>query len=303
MKILNTILVAVDFSTGSRAALEQAARIAHLQGAALHVLHVINSAAVTAQAESRETCYEDQARTASEGAAKALDLWLETILLPKCRHVHIVTGTPLDEILAQSVKLEADLLVAGIAGSGDAPAGIGSVSGKLARQSSLRLLLVRASHPHAFKKVVACIDFSETSREVAAAAHQIALKDGASVDFLHVWQDPWMAVSYGVPFGEIGAPTITATPEQREEFLQNLSRELHEFVSAAAQGIQSVEVLQEASNYGNGIAAHAHEAGADLIIIGNRGRTNLRYVLLGSTAEFLLTQLPCSLLVVKPDVE
>ncbi|MEQ1748885.1 MAG: universal stress protein [Prosthecobacter sp.] len=303
MKTLNTILVAVDFSTGSRAALEQAARIAHLQGAALHVLHVIDSAAVTARAESRESRYENQARTAAEGASVALDRWLETIPLPACRQVHIVTGTPLEEILAQALKLEADLLVAGIAGSGDAPAGIGSVSGKLARQSASRVLLVRASHPQAFKKVVACIDFSETSREVAAAAHRIALKDGAGVDFLHVWQDPWMAVSYGVPFGEVGAPAIVATSEQREEFLQNLNRELHAFVSEASQGIESAEVLHEAANYGKGIAAYALESGADLIIIGNRGRTNLLYVLLGSTAEFLLTQLPCSLLVVKPAAE
>jgi nucleotide-binding universal stress UspA family protein len=56
-------------------------------------------------------------------------------------------------------------------------------------------------------------------------------------------------------------------------------------------------------NYGNGIAAHAEEVKADLIIVGHKGRTNLRYVLLGSTAERLLTQLPCSMLVVKPSTE
>ena len=37
--------------------------------------------------------------------------------------------------------------------------------------------------------------------------------------------------------------------------------------------------------------------------MGGKGRTNLRYVLLGSTAERLLTRLPCSLLIVKLPVE
>lgn len=40
-------------------------------------------------------------------------------------------------------------------------------------------------------------------------------------------------------------------------------------------------------------------AGADLIVIGARGRSNLAYLLLGSTAERVLTRLPCSVLVVR----
>ena len=303
MTPLNTILAAVDFSTGSHAALEQAARISHLQGAALHVLHVVDSEAVAALAEQRHSSYADQVRTASEGASAALDRWLEKVPLPAGRRVHVVIGTPLHEILEQTRQLAVDLLVVGIAGKGEMSTGAGSVSSKLARKAPCRVLLVRANHALPFKKVVACIDFSETSLEVAAAARRIALKDGAHVDFLHVWQDPWMAIPYGVPFGEVGAPMMTTTPELRDAFIQNLRRELHEFVSESALDIESVEVLHESGSYGNGIVAHAQAAGADLIIVGNKGRTNLRYVLLGSTAERLLTRLPCSLLVVKPPAD
>lgn len=303
MKVISTVLVAVDFSTASRAALEQAARIAHLQGAALHVLHVVDSDAVAALANHHHSTYADQVRISAEGASAAIDRWLETLPLPVGRRVHILIGTPLHEILEQTRRLEADLLVAGITGAGGTLSGAGSVSCKLARKSPCRVLLVRATHPHAFHRVVACIDFSDTSREVAAAAHRIAVKDGASVDFLHVWQDPWALVSYSAPFGEVGAPVITGTPEQREEFLQNLRSKLHEFVREEAQGIQSSEVMVESASYGHGIITHAQKAAADLIIVGNKGRTNLRYVLLGSTAEHLLTRLPCSLLVVKPFAE
>ena len=39
---------------------------------------------------------------------------------------------------------------------------------------------------------------------------------------------------------------------------------------------------------------------ADLVVLGNKGSTNLRYVLLGSTVERLLREVPCSVLVARP---
>jgi universal stress protein E len=303
MSTLKTILVAVDFSTSSRAALDQAARIAGLQGAKLHVLHVIDSTAVATLADSRESSYECQAGKAAEGASTALTRWLTQSEVPTNIDVKITIGTPLHEILEQVRNLNADLLVAGIAGAGGTVAGAGSVSGKLARKSPSRVLLVRSNHPQAFQKVVACIDFSETAREVVAAARRIAVKDSTSVDFLHVWKEPWVVAPAGDMFVESGYPSVVFTAEERRAHIENLRQELHVFVGEAAQGIKSAEVLHEATNYGDGIVAHAQEVKADLIIVGNKGRTNLRYMLMGSTAERLLTRLPCSLLIVKPSTE
>ena len=299
MNNLKTILVAVDFSTGSRAALDQAARIAGLNGAKLHVLHVIDSAAVSALADAHQESFERRAKTSAEGASAALTRWLEHSKLPPNSEITIATGAPMHEILEHAKKFSADLLVAGITGAGDSPAGTGSVSGKLARKAVTGVLLVRSDHPGPFRKVVACIDFSETSREVAAQAHRVAVQDGALVDFLHVWRDPMLTMPYGLPTADAGAPFFTSTPEFRQEYTRNLQRDLKEFVSEAAQGIQAEVTLYESVSYGNGIAIHAENARADLIVIGGKGRTNLRYVLLGSTAERLLTRLPCSVLVVK----
>lgn len=62
----------------------------------------------------------------------------------------------------------------------------------------------------------------------------------------------------------------------------------------------SLHILQVVDTTAVGIVAHARQTAADLIVIGRKGSTNLRYVLLGSTAEQLLTILPTALLVVKP---
>jgi len=53
--------------------------------------------------------------------------------------------------------------------------------------------------------------------------------------------------------------------------------------------------------HGRGITEFARQVGADLVVLGTRGRTNLRDLLLGSTAERVVRDAPCSILTVKPD--
>lgn len=295
---LKTILVAVDFSTGSHAALVQAARMATLGGARLHVLHVVDSEAINTLAGMRAESFEQHERTAVEGAATALTRWMHGTTLPAGCETTIAVGNPLHEILGHINSLHASLLVAGIMGKGGASSGAGSVSAKLARKAQIPVLLVRADHPQAFQKIVACVDFSDTAREVVRHAQRMAAQDGAHVDFLHVWREPWVVAPRGGMFTEDAAPALVFTETERRELIGSLSHTLHEFVQADAQGVAHSEVLRESMSYAPGIQEHASESGADLIVIGSKGRTNLRYVLLGSTAERLLARLPCSLLIV-----
>lgn len=303
MTPLQTILVAVDFSTGSRAALEQASRLARHHGAALHVLHVIDSYALASLAESRGEAFESAAQNSATGGWKALESWLAQTTLPEGHTVALVTGVPLHEILEHTKSLHADLLVAGIAGAGENSVGTGSVSSKLAQKSVAHVLLVRADQSQAFQKIVACVDFSDHAQRVLALTREIALQDHSSVDYLHVWADPGSMLPVMGPFGESGLNMTNATLAPREELNTGLQTHLHEFIQTSAECLAHTEVLHEDRKTGRGIADHAREAGADLIVIGALGRTNLRYLLLGSTAERVLMQCACSVLVVKPPEE
>lgn len=295
-----TILVAVDFSTGSRSALQQAGRIAVRQNAKLHVLHVIDSNAIAAIADSRAEPFESASKVAVEGGRKALETWLAQTPMPPDHEVTLVVGHPLHEILEHAKYLHADLLVAGITGAGDSPAGSGSVSAKLARKSPANVLLVRAGQDAAFAKIVACIDFSTHSPQVAEVARDFAFDEGSDVDFLHVWADPGAMLPMMVPFGEAGLSMPETAVPAREEQTAQLHRLLHQQVLEHAPGISARESLHEDRNVGRGIADHAETTGADLIVIGALGHSNLHYLFLGSTAERVLTRVPCSLLVVKP---
>jgi universal stress protein E len=300
MNTIKTILVAVDFSTGSRAALEHASRLAKLHQARLHVLHVMDSYAIAVLAGRRGEAFDSAAAHALAGGRKALGSWLAQTQLPEGHEVEIIIGAPLHEILEQVKKVEADLLVAGVAGMGENTGSAGSVSGKLARKSPVDVLLVRSGHPGVFQKVVACVDFSPHSQRVVAAAREVALQDSAAVDFLHVWSPSHSLLPVASGYGEVFVDVADMEKTAQEEEKKNATAQLHELVKDAAQGIQAREVLYEDAKAGHGIADHSQAAGADLIIIGALGRTNLRYLFLGSTAERLLARLSCSVLVIKP---
>lgn len=315
MNALKSILVAVDFSTGAHSALEQAARLAKLNASTLHILHVVDTAAVSALATSRRESFERQAIIATDGAKQALESWLLQSGVPAGYKTAVIAGVPLHEILEHAKALKPDLIVAGITGSGNSTTGAGSLARKLARRAQSKVLLVRgpittlpsasagsreasskvprvkSDHSDAFRKIVACIDFSDTAREVAEISHRLAILDGTKVDFLHVWQEPWLLIPYAYLKAEAAA--------YREKHEQQLRANLKTFVSDASKGIDAYEVMVHATNHADGITAYSISTGADLIVIGGKGSTNLRYELLGSTAEHLLTMLPCSVLVVK----
>ena len=45
---------------------------------------------------------------------------------------------------------------------------------------------------------------------------------------------------------------------------------------------------------------YARRKGIDLVVVGTLGKTNLRYALLGSTAERVVRDSPCSVLAIPP---
>lgn len=299
MNLPARILVAVDFSTGSHAALQHAARAAVSRKAALHVLHVVDAAAVAALAGLRGEGYESHAASAARGAQAALKRWIAECALEAPSEEIVVVGQPLHEILAHAAKLGVGLLVAGLQGAGQSKEGAGSVAAKLARKSPVSVLLVRPGHKLAFQKIVACVDFSSASALVMAEARQRAWENYTGLECLHVWKEPWVVDFDPDATGASAYPVIIFTKEERRAHQQQLREELHQHVGSMPPDVPCKEVLREAMNHGSGIIAHANESRADLIVIGSTGRGTLRHVLLGSTAERLLHHAPCSVLVVR----
>jgi nucleotide-binding universal stress UspA family protein len=146
MQPVNSILVPVDFSAGSKHALAYAMRLADSFGTSLHVVHVLDDA--FAAAGYLETYAGDY----MEAAAQQAGAELEAVLTPeqKARYSPALVariGKPADEILAYLAEHpEIDLVVMATAGRGRvARFMMGSVTDRVLRAAPCPVL---ALHPH-----------------------------------------------------------------------------------------------------------------------------------------------------------
>ena len=60
-------------------------------------------------------------------------------------------------------------------------------------------------------------------------------------------------------------------------------------------------VVKERINIREAILDHVNDLHADLVVLGTRGKSGLRELLIGTTAEKIIQNAPCSILAIKPD--
>lgn len=145
-----------------------------------------------------------------------------------------------------------------------------------------------ASSQIQLKHILVPTDFSETSGKALKYAQRFAEQFGAKVTLLHVIQPLIYPADFGYP------PTVLDTAD--ETIRQRVQERLNLLASTA--GVPVEVHVREGQPY-NEIAAAAREFEVDLIIIPTHGRTGLKHVLLGSTAERVVRHAPCPVLTVR----
>jgi nucleotide-binding universal stress UspA family protein len=139
------------------------------------------------------------------------------------------------------------------------------------------------------KHVVVATDFSETAGRDVEAAIEVAKNAGAMLHVVHAFETPVPIVS---PY-EIVLPE-GLLEEARASALQSVEAVREQ---ASAVGVKSEAHLAE-SPASHAIVDYAEQIGADLLVLGTRGHTGLKHVLLGSVAERAVRAAPCPVLVV-----
>ena len=131
------------------------------------------------------------------------------------------------------------------------------------------------------KKVLYATDFSSYSNQAYFHAVALAENHGASLTVLFV-------LSPGVAAPEAGGPA-----EDRSYWQEQLEQ-----IRPINENITTRHVLLE-GDPAEEIVEHARESNTDLIVMGTHGRTGLERLLMGSVAEKVMREAPCSVLVVK----
>lgn len=290
------IVVGFDFSPAAAAALGQAVRVASWNRATVRVEHVVEPLFVADVLDPSAFMASGLERSIIEDASAR---WKEYVTHRQAYsglHFHAQMDSVVGGLVSRAEAEKASLLVLGArareaAGGGG---GAGPIASGCVRRARCDVLLVQSAHERPFTTVVACVDFSVTSRRAFEQALRTAIQDRARLVVVHAYSSPWRR-SGRSPEGEQRA--------HEDAFRDALLARLKSFCEADAHaaGFAKPEyALIDRDERGHGIGAYMAGIGADLAVLGKRGGSNLRDVVLGSTAEHILRTAPCSTLVVHP---
>ena len=149
-----------------------------------------------------------------------------------------------------------------------------------------------------FSKILVAIDGSEISMRAAVYAIDIVKKNKSQLIALTVLE---ISTPRRISSSFITAPTYGL--KELEEKRKEAQHWLDKFEKLAAKEnnvkLKSEIIEDPISRVGSAIVGYAERENVDLIVIGSRGRTGFKKMLLGSVASDVVTYAHCPVMVVK----
>ena len=296
------ILVAIDFSPHSDAALKQAVWLARQTGARIvlaHTLPDLRRAFLGTSYEARldflygeGALFQRELRKDSDTKlrrmivdlnAMDLDVKFETLL-----------GEPFVE-LTHAVQAEGyDLVLTGTRGlAAWEQFVVGSTTKRLIRKCPATVWIAKAEHAGPPKVVLAATDFSAVSFKAVAHGLRVAQQANAKFHLLHVLDS------------KVVPEDVIAKIPQGSSLRQDINEDAEKRLDTLRESLQAdrsrIQVHLSWGTPWKEAARVAQDLAADVIALGTVGRSGIQGLLLGNTAERLLGTCDCSILTVKPD--
>jgi nucleotide-binding universal stress UspA family protein len=302
MDLGSKVLVATDLSDAADEAIRQGYDRARLSGGELAVCHIVPDVL-------RDSPLFPQ--TASEDTARQLDLTKQAAAAVEARvavvtgakpgtgpssyRVIVESGTPETAIVRIAEESCATLVVVSSRGlTGLDRVLLGSVAARVVRYAHGPVLVAR---PHTTTgRMLAATDFSDPAVPAVAVAVEEARALGAKLTLLHaVDLLPRPVMAWGTPFG---ASLVVPPKELVENVKASVEEALRADLARFGFGAQG-DVRAAVGDATTSILAAARDLDAQLVVVATRGRTGLRRMVLGSVAERIIEQSPCSVLAVR----
>jgi len=299
------ILLPTDFSYCSFYAMKYAVVIARRYNAALHLVHVVDTAPLLPWASPSywmwSDCLCDREACLCERALARLRHLVHLLrregIEADCR---VLRGHPAAEIAQVARDMACELVVVGTHGrTGMEHALLGSVSEEVARLSPAPVLTIK--HPERefvefheeqlrVRRVMFPTDFSPLSRTALPYAASLCQELGKTLVLFHAIELP----VYG---GELMADAVAPATEDSERD----SRERLAEIAAEYPGLD-IELRQDFGTASHEIVRAVESLDIDLVVIPTHGRTGVARLLFGGVAQKVLRFAPCPVLTVRPDM-
>ena len=288
------ILLAVDASPASQAAVDQVAARPWPAGSKVEVLTVAEDPGLFSLSIDSEELKAHAQQLADAASAHLRSRQLQAKAL-------VEIGDPKTVILDHAAAMHADLIVVGANGLGAVEQFLlGSVSRAVLRFAPCSVALVRemAAGGGAGLKVLLAVDGSEGSRHATEAVAARHWPSGTEIRVFSVVELGMSALQGAFEIPGLDAQHLesqrAAAMKRTEDAIDSALKILE---AAGLATSESISVL--AASPKEVILQEAAECAADWIVLGSHGSNGLSRFLIGSTSETVATHARCSVEVVR----
>lgn len=298
--MFSRVIVPIDHSEASEAAVPLAAHLAELRGISLVLVHVIEmSPEFTAYVRGESEV--DALLELEEASQKHLRRIAEKIEGVEISTI-VLRGRPAARIVEYVDGLDGSLVVMSSHGhTGFRRMLLGSTTARVVQACTAPVIVVRAGDeeseikvPETIQKVVVPLDGSAFAEHALDAVYDLVQRDDVMIRLVRVPEIiAYPSTMYGAASYEAVDAYMMAMQTESEEYLRNMTERLQ-----SRRGAVSWEVRDGATS--TAILEAAKEFDADLIAMASHGRTGFRRFLLGSVAEQVLNNADIPVMLVGP---
>lgn len=276
------IIIGVDGSEQSRSALGWGLQRATERGASVELLHVADDSFL-----SESVAFLSEAQRASEQMLEAEVAYAKSLGFEGEVVGTAVVGHPIAEV--EEASKHADLLVLGAhEGSKWAGSFFGTRAVKIAAVAHCPVAVIPIQAEDPTKGVVVGIDGSEASKDAIAYAAEEASRRRTDLTAVYAWMPP---LTPGLEY------------LWSEELVESQRSAAEEAIAIGVAGLSSrypdLEVHREIVQAAPVAALVQAGEGAELLVVGSRGRGAISRLLLGSVSHGVLQALPCPIIVTR----
>jgi len=282
MKLLQNILVPIDFRESSMNAFRYAVEVAEVFNSAIIVLNVVQEKNLSSKTEaylrdSLEKRFHDMVAPLNPTVRERITF-------------RIKMGVVFEQIVKTAINEDINVIIAGSGSDANSDTHkLSTIMEKLMRKNQVPLWIVRNDDEMPVRKILCPVDFSDASERALDNAITLASKLNAELSILNVFtpiniQSSWVQAD---------------NDEENASLEKKQKKEFKKFVKRFDMKTLPVQTLFEKGDPHHIIQSTISNEGYDLLIMGTTGRTGLSRILMGSVTEKVTRELPCSFITTK----
>lgn len=283
---LRRLLAPTDFSTRSELSVKRATLLCRHFNAELQLLHVVDDDQ-PANVVDQET---RQARSLLEAMAAEVSVGLD-----KEPKAIVKAGDPFQEIVRIAADNGADLIAMGSHRKRILrDVFVGTTIERVMRTGNHPVLMVNSELESSYRRILVATDMSDASANALRTAKTLGFLDDTSVSLIHA-------------FEPLARGMMIYANIEREKIEEHISQELSRtrqnianFISKNELGDLQYDLRLEDGPTFQSIKSAVDKEQPDLLVIGTRGLSGAKRILLGSVADAVLREVACDILAVPP---